>query len=80
MLGKKILLTFFGILMINQTFGRLLITNVHLDSHPDYIKSNVQLKKVNGRVLISGEGYILQDIESDVTVSFTIIVILDSLF
>lgn len=75
MLGKKLLLTLFGILMINQTFGRLLITNVHLDSHPDYIKSNVQLKKVNGRVLISGEGYILQDIESDVTVSYTIIVI-----
>lgn len=69
MLGRSLLLTFFGLLAINQSFGRLLVTNVHLDSHPDYIKSSVQLKKVNGHVLVNGEGYVLQDIESDVTVS-----------
>lgn len=69
MLGKTLILTFFGLLTINQALGRLLITNVHVDSHPDYIKANVQLKKVNGRTLVTGEGYVLQDIESDVTVS-----------
>lgn len=72
MLGKTFILTLFGLLTINQVFGRLLVTNVHVDSHPDYVKSNVQLKKVNGRVLITGEGYVLQDIESDVTVSVTV--------
>ncbi|XP_063695747.1 uncharacterized protein LOC134827125 [Culicoides brevitarsis] len=75
MMGKALIITLFGFLAINQVMGRLLVTNVHMDSHPDYIKSTVQLKKVNGHVLVSGEGYVMQDIDSDITVSGNIAVL-----
>uniref|UniRef100_A0A336M231 CSON007782 protein n=1 Tax=Culicoides sonorensis TaxID=179676 RepID=A0A336M231_CULSO len=75
MIKITFLFALLGLFSISQVFGRLLITNVHVDSNPDYVKSNVQLKKVNGRVLITGDGYVLQDIESDVVVSGSIAVL-----
>lgn len=52
-----------------QASGKLTITNVHVEGDPEYVKVAANLKNVNGRGLVSGDGYLLNDITGDVMIS-----------
>lgn len=47
------------------------MTNINLEGDPEYVKVAASLKNVNGRILVSGDGYLLNDINGDVMVSRT---------
>lgn len=52
-----------------QIHAGVFINNVYTESDPEYVKSQVSLRKSEGRVLVNSEGFIFKDIDTDIIVS-----------